>query len=90
MKHAEDDIDTFVAWWAVEVAEEFSLDSEPIVKIFDDGTDDPTWQGVEDLFWYGDGIGFDHVPAILINGKLQKHFPETEDEWLKVINSAAE
>ena len=87
--HEIDDINTFTAWWANQVAVNFGLNESDLIKIYGDKADDvhETWQRVEDLYWYGNATGFDYVPALFINGVLQETFPETEEQWIEVISA---
>ena len=77
-KKSGDDYETFTEWWSEAVAEKFDLDKDEILAIYDKKNDSlDTWQKAEELFWYGDGLEFTHLPALFINGELQAEFPKT-------------
>ena len=59
---------------------------EDVLAIYRDDDELDTLLSVDNLFWYGDSLMFEHVPALLIDGVLQDGFPETEAEWIEVIN----
>ena len=74
----------FTDWWSKEVSKEFGIDLEVVRGIYEDDAEEYE-DRVDDIFWYGDGLGFDHLPALLINGELVD-FPTTEEEWLNTIS----
>ena len=87
-EHKNDSTDEFAAWWASVVAASFDgVIASDIIAIY--GEDDAlnTFDKVEDLFDYGDGLNFVHLPALLINGVLLEGFPDSKQAWLDTIAS---
>ena len=80
-----DDRETFTAWWVKQVSARFGIAEEVLEEIYDKDEKHETSKRVDDIFWYGDALEFEHLPALLINGELQHGFPESEQEWLDVI-----
>lgn len=76
----------FTEWWASQVSEKFGIDLEVLREIYDEDKAHNTAERVNDIFWYGDDLGFVHLPALLINGELQDEFPTSEAEWLEAIS----
>ena len=87
-ERSEDDLESFTDWWSGEIAAHFEVDKADVLAIYQEGDELETILSVDTLFWYGDSLGFEHVPALLINGVLQEGFPETEAEWMEVINQS--
>ena len=84
---SDSDYLAFTTWWAKQVSEHFDLDKSDLVKIYGEDDEHHTHQRVEDLFWYGDALGFDDLPALFINGELQDSFPESTEQWIDIISS---
>lgn len=87
-EHGDDTTDEFAAWWASVVAARFDgVEEADIIAIYGDDDALNTWDKVEDLFDYGDGLNFEHLPALLINGVLLEGFPDSKQAWLDTIAS---
>ena len=87
-KRKDNTEDQFAAWWASVVAARFDgVEESDIIALYGDDDVLNTWDKVEELFDYGDGLDFEHLPALLINGKLISGFPDTKQAWLDTIAS---
>ena len=70
---AEDEEHKFPEWWATQVSEKFAEDGithDEILGLYSSEKDTESYEFGEKVFWYGDGLGFDQVPALFINGAL--------------------
>ena len=77
----------FEAWWAKEVAAEFSLDEADVASCYSDNDPYQTDSTLRTLWKYATGKSVNSTPTAFVNGVKLDSVPGTVDEWLTVLNS---
>ena len=79
-------IDDFNAWWAKEVATEFSLDETEVAACFTDADEYNTDANMRTLFKYTTAKGVHETPTAYVNGVKLDTVPMTVEDWLTLLN----
>ena len=87
LSETEMSLSEFEPWWSQKVADEFGLDYDTILGLYDRSTDvHQTERGMRAIWKYGAAKGVSGTPTAFINGVKLDSFPSSTQEWLDLLN----
>lgn len=83
--------DEFVQYWSKQVSDEFGLDYDTILGLYDRDNDvHNTEMGTRDIWKYGSAKGVSGTPTAFINGVKLDSFPASTQDWLDTLQAVYE
>ena len=80
----------FTAWWAEQVATEFSLDQSDVASCYSSSDPYGTDGATRTFLKYGWAKGVNGTPTAYINGAKLDSVPTTVNGWVKILNQVYE
>ena len=78
--------DEFVPYWAKQVSDEFDIDYDAVLGIYDRDSDvHDTEMKARTIWKYGMAKGVARSPTAFINGVKLDSFPKTTEDWLDIL-----